>query len=137
MDEAGQFRQDLPCGHLPALAAVFRVSVNLTVPVKPELLQQALEDTARRIPSFCAGLHKGLFWYYLDTNDHPPRVEPDVQNPCKKIDKRENDGLLFPRAVLPQPYRGGVVPFPSPTAQGDGFSQNPGRPDIYSWRDTR
>ena len=76
-------------------AAVFRVSVNLTVPVKPELLQQALEDTARRIPSFCAGLHKGLFWYYLDTNDHPPRVEPDVQNPCKKIDKRENDGYYF------------------------------------------
>lgn len=36
-------------------AAVFRVSVNLTVPVKPELLQQALEDTARRIPSFCCG----------------------------------------------------------------------------------
>ena len=76
-------------------AAVFRVSVTLTIPVDPSLLQKALEDTARRIPSFCVGLHKGLFWYYLDTNEQLPQVEPDVQNPCKKIDKRENHGYYF------------------------------------------
>ncbi|MCI8554160.1 MAG: alcohol acetyltransferase [Clostridiales bacterium] len=76
-------------------AAVFRVSVTLTETVDPEMLQTALEDTVRRIPSFCLSLHRGLFWYYLDANRLPPRVETDVANPCKKIDKRENGGYCF------------------------------------------
>ena len=76
-------------------AAVFRVSITLTEPIVPAILQQALEDTVARIPSFSLALHKGLFWYYLDANESPPRVEPDVVNPCKKIDKRENDGYCF------------------------------------------
>lgn len=76
-------------------AAVFRVSVTLKEPIQPAVLQRALEDTVRRIPTFRLSLHKGLFWYYLDTNAHMPHVEPDVNNPCKKIDKRENDGYCF------------------------------------------
>ena len=76
-------------------AAVFRVSVTLREPIRPDVLQQALEDTVERIPSFSLSLHRGAFWYYLDTNEHPPHVEEDVKNPCKKIDKRENDGYCF------------------------------------------
>ena len=76
-------------------AAVFRVSVTLREPVIPEILQTALEDTVERIPTFRLSLHKGVFWYYLDTNENPPRVERDVSNPCKKIDKRENNGYCF------------------------------------------
>lgn len=49
-------------------AAVFRVSVTLKEPIQPEILQQALEDTVVRIPSFSLSLHRGAFWYYLDTN---------------------------------------------------------------------
>lgn len=76
-------------------AAVFRVSVTLREPIEPAVLQRALEDTVRRIPTFRLSLHRGVFWYYLDTNEHMPHVEPDVNNPCKKIDKRENDGYCF------------------------------------------
>ena len=76
-------------------AAVFRVSVTLRETVEPETLQAALEDTVRRMPSFCLSLHRGLFWYYFDANRQMPRVEPDVANPCKKIDKKENGGYCF------------------------------------------
>ena len=76
-------------------AAVFRVSVTLKEPIQPEILQQALEDTVSRIPTFCLSLHRGVFWYYLDTNEHVPHIEKDVANPCKKIDKQENNGYCF------------------------------------------
>lgn len=76
-------------------AAVFRVSVTLTDTIQPEILQTALEDTVKRIPTFRLSLHRGLFWYYLDTNEHMPHIEPDVMNPCKKIDKDENEGYCF------------------------------------------
>lgn len=76
-------------------AAVFRVSITLSETIQPDILQRALEDTVKRIPTFRLSLHRGLFWYYLDTNEHMPHVEPDVMNPCKKIDKYENDGYCF------------------------------------------
>lgn len=76
-------------------AAVFRVSVTLRETIDPETLQHALEDTVRRIPTFRLSLHRGVFWYYLDLNESMPRVEPDVHNPCKKIDKKENGGYCF------------------------------------------
>jgi hypothetical protein len=76
-------------------AAVFRVSITLNDTIQPTVLQTALEDTMMRIPTFRLSLHRGLFWFYLDTNRHMPHVEPDVLNPCKKIDRDENDGYLF------------------------------------------
>lgn len=76
-------------------AAMFRVSVTLTEEIQPAVLQQALEDTVRRIPTFRLALHKGVFWFYLDTNKWMPRVEADVNNPCKKINDLENGGYCF------------------------------------------
>lgn len=76
-------------------AALYRVSVTLTEPIRPELLQTALEQTLRRIPSFALSLRRGFFWYYLEENHKTPHVEPDVNNPCKRIIRRENDDFLF------------------------------------------
>ncbi len=76
-------------------AAMFRVSVTLRDEVDPVLLERALADTLRRIPAFCLTLHKGVFWFYLEPNRLPPIVESDVNNPCKKIDKAENNGYYF------------------------------------------
>ena len=41
---------------------VFRMSVVLKEEVKPEILQQALEDIIDRFPSFRVTLKKGFFW---------------------------------------------------------------------------
>ena len=49
----------------------------------------------RRIPTFCLSLHRGLFWYYLNASRQRPLVEPDVANPCKKMEKGENGGYCF------------------------------------------
>ena len=76
-------------------AAMFRVSVDLTEEIRQDVLQQALEDTVRRIPTFRLALHKGVFWFYLDANKWMPRVEADVNNPCKKINDLENGGYCF------------------------------------------
>ncbi len=76
-------------------ASMFRVSVTLREMIDPALLQRALEDTVRRIPTFCLTLRRGLFWYYLDSSQQVPQVEPDVSNPCKKLDKGENGGYCF------------------------------------------
>ena len=74
-------------------AAMFRVSVTLKDEVDQGLLELALADTLKRIPAFCLSLHKGVFWFYLEPNRLPSIVEPDVNNPCKKIDKRESNGV--------------------------------------------
>ena len=55
-------------------AAMFRVSITLNETIDPDVLQRALEDTVRRIPTFRLSLHRGLFWYYLDLNKRMPRV---------------------------------------------------------------
>ena len=76
-------------------ASTFRVSVTLCEEIDPQILQRALEDTVRRIPTFCLSLRRGVFWYYLDSRQQQPQVEPDVHNPCKKLEKGDNGGYCF------------------------------------------
>lgn len=73
----------------------FRVSVTLTSKIDPELLQIALEKTLPRFPNFAVTMRRGLFWYYLEAKSGAPKVEPDVSNPCKRINIKENGGFLF------------------------------------------
>lgn len=74
--------------------AIFRVSVQLKEPVKPDLLQQALETTLTRIPSFALKIRTGFFWYYFEINTRRPLVQEDVINPCMRFNK-DNRGFLF------------------------------------------
>ena len=60
---------------------VFRISVTLTEPVDPALLQTALEHTAPRFPSVCVRLRRGLFWYRLEELGAPPPVAEDGHHP--------------------------------------------------------
>lgn len=45
----------------------FRVSATLYEDVDPEILQQAVDALAPRFPSMYVSLHRGLFWYYLQS----------------------------------------------------------------------
>ncbi len=51
-----------------SMSQVFRVSVTLKKEVRPELLQQALEDILPHISNFRVRLRRGLFWYYFEEN---------------------------------------------------------------------
>lgn len=64
-------------------SSVYRLSVVLKEPVKPELLQQALDLALVRFPTYKTTIHKGMFWRYLEPNHRPgPFVQKDIRNFC-------------------------------------------------------
>ena len=74
--------------------AVFRMAVVLKDEVKPEILQQALEDTIDRFPSFKVTLRRGFFWYYLQYLDKTPRIEEEKDYPCAMMPLTGKDYLF-------------------------------------------
>ncbi len=76
-------------------SSVYRLSVVLKEEVKPEILQQALDMTLPRFPTYKAAIRKGLFWRYLEPNDRPgPFVQEDVKNPCQPMYFKANNRYL-------------------------------------------
>ena len=55
-------------------ASLYRMSVTLSEPVNVNYLQQALNNTVKRIPSFGCTLKSGAFWWYLKQLDKMPTV---------------------------------------------------------------
>lgn len=70
-------------------ANAFRVSATLTEPVDPELLQQAVEELMPRFPSMYVRLRTGVFWYYLEELDAPPKVREDFAYPLTLMQDKE------------------------------------------------
>ncbi|MBQ9967300.1 MAG: hypothetical protein IJO88_01085 [Oscillospiraceae bacterium] len=68
---------------------LFRVSVTLTEPVDKAVLQAALDVTAKRFPSLCARLRKGLFWYYLQELPEAPGLSEEYGAPLMPMGKEE------------------------------------------------
>ena len=78
-----------------AWMALFRFSTTLIDPIEPQLLQRALDRTLRRFPSMAQKLKKGFFWFYMEHNDKQLVVQPDVGNPCVRMDFKENNGFML------------------------------------------
>ena len=75
---------------------VFRLSCTLDAPVDAALLDAALKKTARQFQSFQLTMHRGLFWYYLESTDHLPEAVPETLPPCAEIySPAERGGLLY------------------------------------------
>lgn len=94
------YRLDNAANLYPALRSrkrpgIFRISASLKECVDPPVLQQALDDTLKRIPGFSVKLRAGLFWYYFVHSDEQVLIQPDVINPCTQISGRENMGFLL------------------------------------------
>ncbi|MBQ7415815.1 MAG: alpha/beta hydrolase fold domain-containing protein [Oscillospiraceae bacterium] len=68
---------------------VFRLSATLTEKVDVQVLQSALDVTARRFPSMAARLRKGVFWYYLQQLEHAPPVVEECSYPLRRMSKEE------------------------------------------------
>ena len=73
----------------------FRVSVNLTDPVDPVCLQQAVNDLKDRFPSLYVKLGSGLFWYFLEQTAAPPPVQQDYAYPLTHMSAREQAKCCF------------------------------------------
>lgn len=77
-------------------SSVYRLSVVLKEEIRPQILQQALDLTLPRFPTYKAAIRKGLFWRYLEPNDRPgPFVQEDVKNPCQPMYFKENNRYLI------------------------------------------
>lgn len=64
-------------------SSVYRLSVVLKEPVKPDILQQAVDLALVRFPTYKTAIRKGLFWRYLEPNNRPgPFVQKDIRNFC-------------------------------------------------------
>ncbi len=88
------YRLDTAALIFPAIARrdwsnAFRVSVSLTEPVDPEVLQRAANDLRARFPSFFVTLHRGAFWYYLEESPKPAEVRGDYAYPLTFMSTRE------------------------------------------------
>lgn len=77
-------------------SSVYRISVLLKEPVKPDVLQQALDMTLPRFPTYKSSISRGLFWRYLEPNDRPgPFVQLDIKNPCMPMSFKSNNRYLI------------------------------------------
>lgn len=76
-------------------AAMFRLSVTLTEDVDPVVLQDALEATMPRFPSFGCRLRAGMFWNYLEHIQTVPIIQEDAQNPMISIGANQDRNYLF------------------------------------------
>jgi NRPS condensation-like uncharacterized protein len=76
-------------------SSTFRLAVLLKEPVQPDVLQQALVQTLPRFPQFAVRLSRGLFWFYLESINHRPQVEEDVQNPIRPWNRQDIKSFLF------------------------------------------
>lgn len=77
-------------------SSVYRLSVILKEEIRPEILQQALDLTLPRFPTYKAAIRRGLFWRYLEPNDRPgPYVQEDVKNPCQPMYFKSNNRYLI------------------------------------------
>ena len=74
-------------------ASLYRMSVTLTEPVDPAVLQQALVAVSERIPTFRCELRAGAFWWSLRRMDKEPEVAPAA--PLNRFHFRDNGGFLY------------------------------------------
>jgi len=94
------YKLDLSANVYPTLqrrnfSSVFRVSITLNEKIRPEVLQQALDLTLPRFPTFKVAMRTGVFWRYLEPNNRPgPFVQPDIVNPCMPMHFRANNRYL-------------------------------------------
>lgn len=77
-------------------SSVYRLSVVLKEPIKPDVLQQAVDIALTRFPTYKASIRKGLFWRYLEPNNRPgPFVQADIKNPCMPMPFKANNRYLI------------------------------------------
>ncbi|MBO5055910.1 MAG: alcohol acetyltransferase [Lachnospiraceae bacterium] len=77
-------------------SSVYRLSMLLKEPVKPDILQQAVDIALVRFPTYKTAIRKGLFWRYLEPNHRPgPFVQKDIRNFCMPMPFKAGNRYLL------------------------------------------
>ncbi len=74
---------------------VFRFSCELAEPIDHELLQEALDETAKCFPIFGFVLRRGVFWYYLESSRLRAIVRPERKPLCAPLYHPRAKNLLY------------------------------------------
>ena len=74
---------------------VFRISVVLNDSIEKIILEKAVKIALNKFKFFKVRLRKGIFWYYLETNNKSPIITEEREYPCKFIDLPLNNDYLF------------------------------------------
>lgn len=78
------------------MSNVYRLSVNLTELIQPELLQEALNIVLPKFDGFNLRLRSGIFWQYFEENNKPAPIVKEEQNyPCRFIRTNKNRRYMF------------------------------------------
>ncbi len=75
--------------------SLFRISFVLKEVIVPEILQQALEDTISRFPTFSVKIKRGFFWYYFEENQQPLKIFEDDGVLLAPIKTKETNHYWF------------------------------------------
>lgn len=95
------YRLDLSAIVYPTLqrrdfSSVYRLSVRLKEKIDPDILQQAVDLSLTRFPTYKVSMRKGLFWRYLEPNHRPgPFVKKDIRNFCMPMPFHGNNRYLI------------------------------------------
>lgn len=95
------YRLDLSAIVYPTLqrrdfSSVYRLSVLLKETIDPCILQQAVDISLKRFPTYKVSMRRGLFWRYLEPNDRPgPFVRKDIRNFCMPMSFHGNNRYLI------------------------------------------
>lgn len=84
-----------PAARSKRWSSVFRVSATLREPIDKEIMQSALDVTARRFPSIATRLRKGVFWYYLQQISKVPALREESSYPLVRMSGREMRQCAF------------------------------------------
>ncbi len=75
--------------------SMFRLSMELTEIVDRNVLELALKNTLKRMPSFSQHLRRGFFWYHLEHRQEIPPISDEICNPCVYLNVKDNKGFQF------------------------------------------
>ena len=75
---------------------VYRISVTLTEPVDPDLLQKALNIVLPKFDVFNVRMRRGVFWNYFEENGkRAPQIHEESSFPCQFIRPNKNNSYMF------------------------------------------
>lgn len=74
---------------------IFMMSAIMYDKIKPEILEQATNDILDRFPTYKVRLKRGIFWYYLEENPKPFKVQEEDMNMFTLIDENSTNDYLF------------------------------------------
>jgi len=78
------------------MTSTYRISIELTEEIRPELLQEALSILLPQFPGFNVRMRVGVFWYYFEENNKPaPKVVEETLFPCRFIRTNKNQSYMF------------------------------------------